>query len=105
MKKILLGLFLLFPLLSQAQKVNYDKKTNIVTVDGVKSFNIVREGCGFMEVECYFDVLDNEGKREIRATYKYFKDMRTADKYNPDGMVRYFEFVFFGTDELHFPDN
>ena len=52
MKKILFGLFLLFPLFSQAQKVNYDKKTNIVTVDGVKNFNIVQEGCGFMQVEC-----------------------------------------------------
>lgn len=97
MKKILLGLFLLSPLLSQAQKVNYDKKTNVVTVDGVKSFNIVRDGCGFMEAECFFDVMDNEGKREIRITYKTFKDMRTADKSNPEGTIGYGEFVFFAT--------
>lgn len=97
MKKILLGLLLLFPLLSQAQKVNYDKKTNIVTVDGVKIFNIVRDGCGFMEAECFFDVMDNDGKREIRITYKTFKDMRTISKTNPEGTVGYCEYVFFGT--------
>ena len=94
MKQIIIVLMLLCPIFAQAQKVVHDKKTNDVTVDKVKSFNLFREGCTFSKPECYFEIKDVEDKRVIRITYKAYRDATTITQYNPQGVVGYYEFVF-----------
>lgn len=87
-------LLLCLPLVSLSQKVDLNSKTNEVTVDGVHSFNIERSGCGFGMVDCHFDVFDTTGTKVIRINYRDFKSLVERQPSNPDGIVRYYEFIF-----------
>lgn len=91
---------------SQAQEVDFDKKTNMITVDGVNAFKVEREGCGFGETGCHYDVIDLQGNKLFKVNYRDFNSPVEVSKANPNGTVRYLEFVFFGTKqkaEVDFP--
>lgn len=96
MKSILILLLLAIPFISSAQKtkVDYDDKTHQVTVDGTHAFNIERIDCGFGMVDCHFDVFDKEGNRAFRINYRSFNSPVEVNASNPEGTVRYFEFIF-----------
>ena len=93
-------------LFSHAQEVDFDKKTNMITVDGANAFKIEREGCGFGETGCHYDVIDLQGNKLFKVNYRDFNSPVEVSKANPNGTVRYLEFVFFGTKqkaEVDFP--
>ena len=95
MKKILFVLFFAVPFFGIAQDVDFDKKTDEVIVDGAKVFKIERSGCGFGSVDCHYDIFDLEGNKLFKVNYRDFNSPVEVSKANPEGTVRYFEFVFF----------
>jgi hypothetical protein len=84
---VFLGLF------SHAQKVEYNKKTKEVEVDGQFSFSIEKTGCGF-DPQCYYDIFDKDGNKIIKLVYKSFKSPVEVSSSNPEGMVRYYQYIF-----------
>ncbi len=82
------------PFITNAQKVKLDGKTNQITVDGVNSFKIDRSGCGWGMPDCHFDVFDLDSNKVIRINYKEFKSPMERKASNPEGIVRYFEYIF-----------
>jgi hypothetical protein len=94
MKRILFCALFLFPLMTIAQKVKHNDKTNEMTADGVTVFKIERTGCGFAMSDCHFDVYDMEGNKVLRVNYREFKSPVERNASNPEGIVRYYEFIF-----------
>lgn len=86
-----------FSLSCYSQKVNYDKKSNKVTVEGQKGFKLERAGCGLGMPDCHFDIYDESDKKVIRINYRDFKSKSEVSQSNPDGIVRYYEFIFLTT--------
>jgi len=97
MKKIIFALLFAVPFFGIAQDVDFDKKTDEVIVDGSKVFKIERSGCGFGSVDCHYDILDLEGNKLFKVNYRDFNSPVEVSKANPQGTVRYFEFVFFSS--------
>ncbi len=99
MKKILLLLVLSGSLLSSAQKtkldVKYDRDSNLVSIDGVRSFKMEKIDCSFGMVDCHFDVFDLEGNKVFRVNLRSFKSRAEITQHNKDGNVVYYEFIFF----------
>lgn len=87
---------MVLPFFTNAQKVKLDSKTHQVTIDGVNSFKIERNGCGLFDAagDCYFDVHDIDNNKIMRITLKDFKSPMERNSSNPDGKVIYFEFIF-----------
>ncbi len=98
MKNSLLLLVLFGSLFSSAQKtkldVKYDRDSSMVSIDGVRSFKMEKIDCGFGMVDCHFDVFDLEGNKLIRINFRSFKSPVEVSKYNKDGTVSYYEFIF-----------
>jgi hypothetical protein len=94
MKKIIFCFLFVLPCMLFAQKVKLDSKTNMVTVDAVNSFKIERSGCGWGMPDCHFDVFDLDSNKVIRINYKEFKSPMERKASNPEGIVRYYEFIF-----------
>jgi len=94
MKRVVLFLSLLLPLFGFSQDVDFDKKTNEITIDGKPTFKIDRQGCGFGDIECYYKVLDLNGKFLFRANMREFNSPVEVSQANPKGRVIYLEFVF-----------
>ena len=96
LKKIILTVLIGLPILLNAQKlkIEYDDKTNNVSVNGEISFKIERFDCGFGMVDCHFDVHDLDGNKVIRINYRQFNSPVERKAANPDGIVRYYEFIF-----------
>ncbi len=97
MKKIVLFIQIMmisFIVNAQKAKIEYDSKTNKVSVNGVESFKMERFDCGFGMLDCHFDVFDKDGKKVIRINYRDFKSPVEVSKYNPEGNVQYYEFIF-----------
>jgi len=94
MKKFGWVLLLSLPLAALAQKVNVDKKTNMVTVDKVYSFKIDRFDCGIGATNCHFDVSDTSGTKVLRINFREFKSFAERNASNPEGRIVYYEFVF-----------
>ncbi|MEY4702358.1 MAG: hypothetical protein RIR96_255 [Bacteroidota bacterium] len=94
MKRVVLILSLLLPLLGISQDVDFDKKTNEINIDGKPAFKIDRQGCGFGDIECYYKVLDLNGKFLFRANMREFNSPVEVSQANPKGRVIYLEFVF-----------
>ena len=109
MKFHLLSIVLVLIFLSFAgfgQKIDYDKKTQFITIDGVNAFMMEKEGCGFADANCYYNVSDTTGHRLFRVYYRDFKSSVEISRANPQGIVRYIEFVFTETKqkaEVEFP--
>ena len=97
MKYLFFALLCSIPFFGKAQDVDFDKKTDEVTVDGVKVFKIERTGCGFGATDCHYDILDLEGNKLFKVNYRDFNSPVEISKSNPQGTVRYFEFVFFSS--------
>ncbi len=97
MKKTFLtfGLFIAC-LCLQAQKIEHDKKSNQVTIDGQAVFRLTRENCGF-EVDCHFEAFDADNNKVIRVNYKDFTSPSEISRSNPNGTVRYYEYLFLET--------
>lgn len=93
MKKIIITLFICIPFLLNSQKIEHDKKTNQVTIDGKDDFLLIRKGCVFDE-ECYFEAYDRDSIKVMRINYRDFNSTSEISKSNPDGTVRYFEYIF-----------
>ncbi len=93
MKKILLLALLSLPILSNAQKIRHDSKTNQITVDGVYSFTVDRIDCT-MGRDCHFDVFDTAGNKVIRVNHREYKSLLERKASNPEGRVIYYEFIF-----------
>ncbi len=94
MKRVIVVIILMLPIALFAQKVKLGDKTNQVTIDGVNSFKIERSGCGWGMPDCHFDVFDNDGNKVIRINYKEFKSPMERKASNPEGIVRYYEYIF-----------
>ncbi len=94
MKIILISILIVLPFITIAQKIKLDSKTNQVTVDGVNSFKIDRSGCGWGMEDCHFDVYDIDSNKVIRINYKEFKSPMERKSSNPEGIVRYYEYIF-----------
>ena len=94
MKYLFLFFMLLMPFLGFTQDVDFDKKTNEILVDGKPAFKIDRQGCGFGDIECYYKVLDLQGKMLFRANMREFNSPVEVSQANPKGRVIYLEFVF-----------
>jgi hypothetical protein len=94
MIKIILSLLICLPIASFSQKISHNDKTNAVTVDGVYALKIERIGCGFGMTDCHYDVFDTTGAKVIRVNYRDFKSFVQRNASNPEGIVRYFEFIF-----------
>jgi hypothetical protein len=97
MKYLFFALLCSITFFGKAQNVDFDKKTDEVTVDGAKVFKIERSGCGFGSVDCHYDILDLEGNKLFKVNYRDFNSPVEVSKANPEGTVRYFEFVFFSS--------
>jgi hypothetical protein len=97
MKKIIFALLFAVPFFGIAQDVDFDKKTDEVIVDGSKVFKIERSGCGFGSVDCHYDIFDLEGNKLFKVNYRDFNSPVEVSKANPEGTVKYFEFVFFSS--------
>jgi hypothetical protein len=97
MRKILFVLLFSIPFFCLSQDVDFDKKTDEVTVDGAKVFKIERSGCGFGATDCHYDILDLEGNKLFKVNYRDFNSPVEVSRANPQGTVRYFEFVFFSS--------
>ncbi len=95
MKKMFFYLLLCSPLVCLSQKVEFNKKTKEVTVDGVHSFNIDATGCGLAFDDCHYEIFDTTGAKVIRINYREFKSFVERNQANPQGIVRYYEFIFF----------
>lgn len=80
-----------------SQNIDFDKKTDEVIIDGVKSFKIERVDCGWNPVDCHYDILDLEGNKLFKVNYRDFKSAVEISRANPQGIVRYLEFVFFSS--------
>jgi len=93
----MLSLLFSIPFFCLAQDVDFDKKTNEVTIDGVKSFKIERVDCGWNPVDCHYDILDMEGNKLFKVNFRDFKSSVEISRANPQGIVRYLEFVFFSS--------
>jgi hypothetical protein len=94
MKSIILFAFVILPFCAFTQDVDFDKKTNELTIDGKPAFKIEREGCGFGDIECYYKMLDLNGKFLFRANMREFNSPVEVSQSNPKGRVIYLEFVF-----------
>jgi hypothetical protein len=81
------------------QEVDYNKKNNEVRIDGVYSFKIIKHGCGF-EPDCYFDIYDKDEVKVLKIVYKSFKSPVEISQSNPEGIVRYSQFIFLETEKI-----
>lgn len=100
MKNSIIILSLLFAVVcSSAQEVEFNKKTKEVKIDGEISFKIIKTACGF-EPDCYFDVYDINGIKVLKIVYKSFKSPVEINKSNPEGVVRYFQYIFLETGRI-----
>ena len=98
MKNGLLAFLLLLAGFVSAQEVEFDKKTNFVSVEGKNSFKLVREDCGF-STDCHFEAFDMDNNKVFRITLRSFNSPVEISKSNPQGNVNYYEFVFLGTQQ------
>ncbi len=73
-------------------EINYDKKTEIATVDGKQVFKVINAGSASSGYK--FEVASLEGKKLITFVYVYYNDLREADKYNSSGRVSYYDIIF-----------
>lgn len=94
MKKLFLICLMALPVITFSQDVDFDKKTNEILVDGKPAFKIDRQGCGFGDIDCYYKILDLQGKMLFRANMREFNSPVEVSKANPKGRVIYLEFVF-----------
>jgi hypothetical protein len=94
MKHFFLFAISLMPFLGFTQDVDFDKKTNEITVDGKPVFKVDREGCGFGDIDCVYKILDLQGKFLFRANMRQFNSPVEVSQANPKGRVVYLEFVF-----------
>lgn len=94
MKPLIFFSLVLLPFLTIAQDVDFDKKTNDITVDGKSVFKIDRDGCGFGDIDCFYKILDLQGKFLFRANMRQFNSPVEVSQANPKGRVVYLEFVF-----------
>jgi uncharacterized Fe-S cluster protein YjdI len=92
MKILLISTLLLFTSVLYAQKPEYDKKTNKVTLEEVHLFDLERI-CDH-GTNCRFEIFDLSGKKIIRINYKSFNSIVERSKSNPEGTVRYLQFIF-----------
>ena len=92
MKHLLFLATLLFGISAYAQDIEYDKKTFEVTADGTHVFSIERE-CDH-GTNCRFHVSDVNGKEVLLIRYQMFNSLVERSQANPNGTVRYLEFIF-----------
>ncbi|MFT6923148.1 MAG: hypothetical protein ACJA1C_002158 [Crocinitomicaceae bacterium] len=92
MKLFLLSTTLLFTSFLYSQTPEYEKKTNKVKLDDVHLFDLIRT-CDNGQ-NCRFEIFDLSGKKIIRINHRSFKSLVEKTDTNPDGTVRYLEFIF-----------
>ncbi|SHL19184.1 hypothetical protein [Hymenobacter psychrotolerans] len=88
---------LIFSLLvgfASAQKVEVKGET--ILVDGTKYALIEQEGCGIMDVDCFYYIKSLEGKRLFVVKQQMFNDPAEIDAADPQGKVLYLQYVFTG---------
>lgn len=84
---LLLALVCGLQTISTAQKIKLDKKTDIISIDGVDCLNIERRTWDFI-------VQDLEGNDLVYLASQGYRDKSMISKSNPTGKVIYFELTF-----------
>lgn len=102
MKKTLFFFAMLFTMATAfAQKekldIDYDRKTEIATVNGTPVFKIVRENN--MGAFTY-NIQNLEGKTLIIFKPVYYKDSRAVSQSNPHGSMSYHDIIFIDDQEI-----
>lgn len=73
------------PFLSNAQKIDYDKKTQFVTVEGVNCFKMFQTG--YTDPDFHTDIFDLEGNKVLRINYLSYTSLAGVKE-------TYEEFIF-----------
>ena len=101
MKQSLLYVLLVVSTATFAQKekvdVEYDKKTEVVTVNDVPFLKIVKET---QNLSTTFNVQTLDGKTWLICNPVYYSDSREISQSNPNGRRSYFDFIFIDDKEL-----
>ncbi|MCP4439688.1 MAG: hypothetical protein GY810_12155 [Aureispira sp.] len=82
-----------FQTISFAQKIKLDKKTDVISIDGVDRLKIERSTWDF-------SVQDLEGNEIAYLVFQEYKDRKEISKSNPTGRVTYFELTFEGVEGM-----
>lgn len=85
MQKLILLILICLPFLSNAQKVEYDKKTQFVSVDGVNCFKMAQTS--YTDPDFHTDIFDLEGNKVLRINYHGYTSLAGTK-------VTYEEFIF-----------
>ncbi|QNH61734.1 hypothetical protein [Hymenobacter sediminicola] len=80
-----------------AQKQKIEVKGDAILVDGAKYALIEQEGCGIMDVDCFYYIKSLEGKRLFVVKQQLFNDPSEVKASDPQGKVLYLQFVFTGS--------
>ncbi len=99
MQRILLTLFIFVSAVTaQAQKekvkLDYDKKTGIVSTETVPVFKVLEEKSAQLPSAKDYTIQNLEGKNLFILAWNDFEDARERTQSNPNGSVIYYEVTF-----------
>ena len=93
MKTLLCSLaFLALATTSYAQKIKVEGE--LITVDGQPYARIEQEGCGLMDVDCFYYVKSLQNQRLFIVKQQDFNDPAEVSATSPQGRTMYLQFVF-----------
>jgi hypothetical protein len=75
-------------------KVEVDKDSGYVSINAVKSFRLLKFGCGIYNPDCHWDVYDLSGNKVLIITRGFYTDPYEITKANPQGTVWYARLSF-----------
>ncbi len=79
----------------EKEDLDYDKKTNTVTVNDAPVFKVVEEKSSSEPGTKDYTIQSMDGKNLILLINHSYKDFHEVSQYNKDGVVRYYTVRFF----------
>jgi hypothetical protein len=93
MKTLLCSLaFFALATTAHAQKIKVEGE--LITVDGQPYARIEQEGCGMMDVDCFYYVKSLQNQRLFIVKQQDFNDPSKVSASSPQGRTLYLQFVF-----------
>ena len=78
-----------------AQKIKVE--ADLITVDGKPYARIEQDGCGLMDVDCFYYVKSLDNKRLFVVKQQNFNDPSQVSASSPSGRTLYLQYVFTAT--------
>lgn len=78
-----------------AQKIEFDKKTRIATLENEFVCKIIKKKTSVYTLK----ILDKNDEEQIKVILRSYKDPMEISKSNPEGTVRYAEYIFINSGE------